>query len=103
MQFKCPDREGCITYVLFLQCVITYSREDLLDRAMSTYQHYYQEYDFPKSDPLSEPPRAFEMILRLTQNNTAGEEEDEAVFWSDFGGAHTTHCFRVHYLLMSSL
>jgi hypothetical protein len=31
----------------------------------STYQHkqhYDQEYDFPKADPLSAPPRAFELI-----------------------------------------
>ena len=37
--------------------IITYSREQLLDiRAMSTYQHYDQEYDFPKEDPLFAPP-----------------------------------------------
>ena len=60
-------------YVLFLTLlaqktlsVITYSREELLDiRETSTYQHnqhYDQEYDFPKGDPLSVPPRAFELI-----------------------------------------
>ena len=43
--------------------VIAYSREDLLNiRATSTYQHYNQEYNFPEADPLSEPPRAFELI-----------------------------------------
>ena len=44
--------------------VFTYSREELLDiRAMSTYQHYDQEYDFPKVDPLfAPPPRAFDLI-----------------------------------------
>jgi hypothetical protein len=44
-------------------CVITYSREELLDiGAMSTYQHFNQEYNFPEVDTLSEPPRAFELI-----------------------------------------
>jgi hypothetical protein len=47
--------------------VITYSREELLDiRETSTYQlnllTYYQEYDFPEADPLSEPTRALELI-----------------------------------------
>ena len=46
--------------------VITYSREELLDiRETSTYQlnqHYDQEHDFPKADPLSAPPRAFNLI-----------------------------------------
>jgi hypothetical protein len=46
--------------------VITYSREELLDiRETSTYQHnqhYNQEYDFPKADPLSATLRAFELI-----------------------------------------
>jgi hypothetical protein len=43
--------------------VITFSREELLDiREMSTYQHYDQEYDFPKADPSSAPSRAFELI-----------------------------------------
>ena len=42
---------------------ITYSREELLDiRAMSTYQHYDQEYDFPEADPLSAPLGAIELI-----------------------------------------
>ena len=31
-------------------------------RATSTFQHYDQEYDLPEADPLSEPPRAFELI-----------------------------------------
>jgi hypothetical protein len=32
--------------------VITYSREELLNiRATPTYQHYDQEYDFPKATP----------------------------------------------------
>ena len=46
--------------------MVVYSLEELLDiREMSTYQHnqhYDQEYDFPKVDPLSAPPRAFELI-----------------------------------------
>jgi hypothetical protein len=46
--------------------VITYNREELLAiRETSTYQHnlhYNMKYDFPKADPLSAPPRAFELI-----------------------------------------
>jgi hypothetical protein len=30
--------------------------------AASTYQHFDQEYDFPEANPLSELPRAFELI-----------------------------------------
>jgi hypothetical protein len=43
---------------------LTYSREELLDiRATSTYQHYYQDYDFPEADPLfGPPPRTMDMI-----------------------------------------
>jgi hypothetical protein len=29
---------------------------------METYQHYNQEYNFTKADPLSAPPREFELI-----------------------------------------
>jgi hypothetical protein len=45
-------------------CLITYSQEELLDiRATSTYQHYDQEYDFPKADPLLGPPhRTLDLI-----------------------------------------
>jgi hypothetical protein len=58
-------------YVLFLTLLpqeilsfITYSREELLDiRAMSTYQHYDQEFDFPEADPLfGPPPRTMDRI-----------------------------------------
>jgi hypothetical protein len=44
--------------------LITYSREKLLDiREMSTYQHYDQEYNFPKEDPLfGPPPRTMDLI-----------------------------------------
>jgi hypothetical protein len=31
-------------------------------RATSTYQYYDKECDFPKAEPLPEPPRAFELI-----------------------------------------
>jgi hypothetical protein len=62
-------------YVLFLTwlaqktlSVIRYSPEELLDiRETSTYQHDDQEYNFPKADPLSAPPRP-------TQNNAVGGE-----------------------------
>ena len=60
-----------VIYVLFLTLLpqeilslITYSREELLDiRATSIYQHYDQEYDFPKVDPLfGPPPRTMDLI-----------------------------------------
>ena len=45
-------------------CLITYSQEELLDRrAMATYQHYDQEYNFPEVDPLfGPPPRTMDLI-----------------------------------------
>jgi hypothetical protein len=47
-------------------CVITYSREELLNiRAAVTHQHYQRydkEYDFPESDPLFAHTRAIELI-----------------------------------------
>jgi hypothetical protein len=68
-------------YVLFLTLLlqvmlgfITYSREELLDiRAMSTHQHYDQEYDFPGADP-------------LLDNDAVEEGADGAVFWSGSSG-----------------
>jgi hypothetical protein len=58
-------------YVVFLTLLpqgilgfITYSRDELLDiRAMSTHQHYDQEYDFPEAYPLfCPPPRTMDWI-----------------------------------------
>jgi hypothetical protein len=69
----------CFFNVLFLTLlaqkilsVITYRREELLYiRAMSTYQHHDQEYDFPEADPLFEPPKAFELIPEADPNHVA--------------------------------
>ena len=68
-------------YVLFVTLlsqkilsVITYSREELLDiRETSTYQHNDQEYDIPKADPLSAPPRVFELIPEVDPKQHGGE------------------------------
>ena len=73
-------------YVLFLTLLpqeilgfITYSREELLGiRATSTHQQYNQEYDFPKVDPLFEPPPT---TMELTQNNGDAEGADGAASW----------------------
>jgi hypothetical protein len=47
-------------------CVLTYSREELLDIIVAVthqnYQHYDQEYDFPRADPLFNLPRAIALI-----------------------------------------
>ena len=49
-----------------LFCVITYSREELLDiREAVThqnFQHYEKDYDFPGADPLFALTRAIELI-----------------------------------------
>jgi hypothetical protein len=51
---------------------------------------------------LTASPGHLNWSQKPTQNHAAGEGEDRVVFWSDFGGAHTTHRFWVYYLLMSS-
>ena len=60
-------------YVFFLavlaqiiSSVITYSREELLDiKAMSTYQHHDQEYNFPEADPLFGPQLAVDRFIGM--------------------------------------
>jgi hypothetical protein len=54
--------------------VITYSREELLDiKAMSTYQHYDQEYVFPKANPLfGSPPWTWDLIPEADPKHRRG-------------------------------
>ena len=53
-------------------------------RAAVTHQHYDQEYNFPKLDPLFLPSRAIELIPEAAPKH-GGEE----VFGVDSGGVHT--------------
>ena len=60
----------CVLFLTLLAqqivCVITYNWKELLDIRAAVihqhYQHYDQEYDFPKADPLFAPPRAIKLI-----------------------------------------
>ena len=86
-------------------CLITYSREELLDiRAKSTYQHYDQEYDFPEVDPLLDHhPGQWILSQKPTQNNGATEGADGAASWSGSVDVHISHRSRVYYSPISSL
>jgi hypothetical protein len=71
---------------------ITYSREELLDiRAMSTHQHYDQEYNFPEADPpFGPPPRTMDRFPAGDPKQGRRRRTDGAVFWSHTATEHTT-------------
>ena len=65
-------------------------------RATSTHQHYDQENDFPKADPLFvPPPRTMEKDPSRRQKNSAAEGAEGAVFWS---GPHSILLANVQFL-----
>jgi hypothetical protein len=79
-----------------LFCVITYSREELLDiRAAVThqnFQHYDQNYDFPGADPLFTLARAIKCLPE------AGPKQQQRS-----RGTRGSLLVRVFYSLMSNL
>ena len=86
-------------------CVITFSREKLLDiRAAVThqhYQHYDQECDFPESAPLFVPPRAIELIPEAVPKHCRRKRGTPSGLLVRL--RMRAHHFQVYYSLMFSL